>query len=309
MEKIYEQIVDHGFREDEITPDMYMLGASKFANAPILMPGGHGWSKFKPAAELQVKNGFDSINCSNYGTHNALETLAAFHNFEEFPKNCSERYSGVGTGTTQNGNTPHKVIEIIRNEIGVIPESDLPFHEGILSWEAYYYPNPMTRGLLAIGKKSIEIFDIGHDWVFAKGDGTNSIPEKQKKILFAMERGTVCLSVVAWKWRTLPNGERRYVKAIGERDTHWCQLLEHKEGDWWFVYDHYDQVEKYLDWDYDFGFAKVYYLSRRPQETAVEPQKSPVARAWTFLWNALKNCLKWVPKGFNAQVGAFVPLT
>lgn len=307
--KIEAHIEDHGFRGDEITPDMYTLGASKYAGAPVLMPKGHGWGRFKPAAEFQHRNGFDSMNCSNYGTHNAWETLANFHGYEDFPKDCSERYSGVGTGTTRNGNTPHKVAETIRTTIGVIPESKLPFHENVTSWGGYYHPDPMSEDLLAIGKESLEKFDFGHDWVFARGLWDLSVSEKQEKLVYALERGTVAVSVVAWKWRTLDSGERRYIKAAGESDTHWCQLLDYKEGEWWLVYDHYDQVEKKLDWDYDFMFAKVYYLSRKiVVETVPEAQKRSLQRYWEAVWQWLKTRPKWaLGGGFNGTVPTFVP--
>lgn len=278
----YVDIRDHGFRGEEFTEDMYMFGASKFADRPVLMPGGHGWEQYKPEPELQFRGRFDSKNCSNYGTHNALETLAAFHDFGDFPKNCSERYSGVGTGTTQDGNTPHKVIEIIRKDIGVIPEALLPFSDDIDSWEKYYSPNPMRRDLLDEGKGVLLRYEIGHDWVFKGG----IVAENQERLKEALSRGTVAVSVLAWKWHVFPDGETRYRKNPGEGDTHWVQLLDYIEGDYWLVYDHYDKVLKKLDWDYDFGFAKVYYLDRAVQAAVDSTSFLSSIIEWIKKWRA-----------------------
>lgn len=286
MKKIALKIQNHGFVADAISVDQYVLGASRFSARPILMPGGHGWGKFKPAVEIQRKNGVETMNCSNYGTHNALETLAAFSGFEDFPKNCSERYSGVGTGTTRSGNTPHTVAEIIRNEIGVIPEAELPFDESINSWDEYYSPKPMAPELLARGKKTLARFEIGHDWVFVDG----ALADKQEKLGVALERGTVALSVYAWMSAEGEDGNTYYIKRPGTPDNHWVQLLDFKEGAWWLVYDHYDKAEKYLAWEYDFCFAKVYYLDR------IEQPETPQAPVYTIsmsaLWQSLVSFIK-----------------
>lgn len=286
--KIHSEIIHHGFQADVIDADHFILGASIYSAAPVIMPGGHGWGAFKPAPEYQSRNGLDSMNCSNYGTHNSLETLAAFHAFDDFPKDCAERYSGVGTDTTPTGNSPHKVIEIIRTTIGVVPESELPFDDSVLTWVQYYSPKPMLERLLAIGRKILEIFDIGHDWVFTGG----TIAEKQQKLKYALERGTVSLSVLAWKWHELEDGTRLYMKEIGEGDNHWVQLLDYVEGKSWHVYDHYDQLEKDLDWDYDFGFAKVYYLGRKVQTDQKKSEKSGIAQVIAALWLALIQSIK-----------------
>lgn len=270
---------NHGFVPDEIVPEEhYILGASKFADAPVLMPSGHGWGKYKPESELQHKNGLETMNCSNYATHNALETLANFHGFLPFPKNCSERYSGVLTGTTPSGNSPHKVIEIIRTEIGVIPETALPFGPDIKTWDEYYSPNPMDEHLHTIGRMLLDRYEIGHEWVFVG----EAVTEKQAKLKDALSRGTVCVSVLAWKWRTIEDGEQRYTKETSERDNHWVQLLDYEEGDHWLVYDQYEHLEKKLDWRYDFGFAKVYYLGRLP-----EGQKKVPTRGLASIWKGI----------------------
>jgi hypothetical protein len=236
--------------------DHYVMGGySGIADRPILMPGGHGWGAFKPQPEYQARNGFDSMNCTNYGTHNALETLAAFKKYDYFPKDCSERYSGCLTGTTPGGNDPHHVIEVIRTQIGVVPEVDLPFTQDIASWQEYYTWQS-AAWLLPFGSRFLKYFSIGHEWVF---NGTAWDPSKQDKLKQALQHGTVALSVYAWKER---NG--LYFKEDSDQDEHWVQLLDYVDGVSWHVYDDYDQVEKDLEWHFNFFAAKVYYMEALP---------------------------------------------
>ena len=246
-----QDIKNHGFVPDEITPDQWVLGANTKIAGKKLMPGGHGWKEYLPSYELQNRNGLETFNCSNYGTLNCWETLA-FRIFRIF-FNWSERYTGVGTGTTLGGNSPHKVAEIIRTEIGLINEEELPFDKNINEWEEYYSPNPMDPAFIAKGVEFLKKYILGHDWVFTDG----IIEEKQMKIKEALEYSPVGVSVLAWKER----GGLHW-KNIGELDTHWVMLYDFIEGKEWHIFDHYDNVYKKLEWNYDFGFAKRYDIKR-----------------------------------------------
>lgn len=237
-----------------IEGDHYVLGGySGIVNRPILMPTGHGWSAFKPVAELQNKNGFESMNCSNYGTCNCYETLAAFKGYEDFPKNCAERYTGVHTGTTPQGNDPHHVPEVIRTYCGVIPEVDMPFDDTIRTWEGYY--DRFAAGLLVpLGRAILKRFKFGHEWVI---NSPVWFGGKPALLTNALKYGPVAVSVYAWN---LHNG--LYAKSDTDQDNHWVQLLDFVDGKYWIVYDHYDSVIKQLEWHYNFFAAKVYYLDR-----------------------------------------------
>lgn len=243
-------IKNHGFIEDEITPDQYVLGGYTKIVGVKQMPGGHGWGKYLPLDEMQKKNGVETMNCSNYGTYNALEILM----FKTFGVrfDFSERYSGVLTGTTSTGNSPHKVIELIRNDIGAIDEVLLPFGPDIDTWEKYYSPNPMDPAFLKKGVEFLKKYKIKHDWVFIGG----SIKQKQEAIKDGLEYSPLGISVVAWKMRE--NG--LYFKDEGESDNHWCVLYDFLEGEYWMILDTYDNTLKKLEWDYDFRFGKRYHV-------------------------------------------------
>lgn len=239
--------------EPIVEGDHYVLsGYSAIAQRPVIMPEGHGWSAFKPLPELQERNGLETMNCTVFGTHNAYETLARKKDFNDFPRDCSERYGGVVCATTPTGNSPHAVVEIIRTVAGVIPELVLPWTDEIDTWDEFYHPKPMDDGLLALGSAMLKRFTFGHEWVFNGRDA-----DKAKKLIYALERGTVCISMFAWR----KEGEY-YVKPAGATDNHWLQLLDYVKNKYWLVYDHYEDVEKKIKWNTDFTMAKVYYLER-----------------------------------------------
>lgn len=248
---------NYGFIPDEIKPEDYVFGAyTKIEGEPLQASGQ--WDMFLPQYERQYGTNFDTQNCTNYGTLNCIETLlnkqhpGDHHDF-------SERYTGVLTGTTRQGNQPHKVIEIIRKESGLIPEARLPFDEGITTWDEYYSPDPMHPDLLAEGRKLLDTHEIQHEWVFTSG----SINEKQEKLMKALQYSPIGVSVKAWREK---NG--LYYKDRGESDNHWCMLYGYERGRYWKIFDHYDGGYKKLAWDYDFGFAKRYSIRVRTTQSS-----------------------------------------
>lgn len=244
-----EKIRDYGYVESPIEEESYFLG---FGLLPVdeIQPDGQ-WDNFLPVYEGQSRGRFDSMNCSNYGTLNCLETLYKRIFGEEM--NWSERYTGVMTGTSRRGNDPHKVAEIIRKESGLIPENELPFTDEINSWEKYYFPTPMTWKYLEMGKKFLGSFAVGHEWVFTEGP----VKTKQRLLVEALKFSPIGVSVRAWKMNPKTG---RYFKKDGEDDTHWVMLYGYVEGEYWKVYDHYNKTFKELEWHYDFGRAKRYYM-------------------------------------------------
>lgn len=270
-------IHDHGFQAPEITPDQYVLGGiggAKELGGKILMPGGHGWGDHRPAYETQNKNGLETMNCSNYGTNNAWETLMQFFWPKPGGYDFSERYTGVETGTSRNGNNPHDVAEKIRTECGLIPETVLPFSDEINTWEEYYAPSPMETAYLVQGQHFLNAYKLGHEWVFTSG----TLEQKQTAIKYALQFSPLGISVFAWRKDSETD---LYVKLSGDSDNHWVELLDFEEGEYWEIYDHYDGGIKHLAWDYSFGFAKRYSVEKN---------------------TAKKN---WVLELFAAFVGAF----
>lgn len=243
----------HGFLRDEIQDDHWTHGqgnAGRTFGAASANPGG-SWKKWLPEKELQNRNGLETMACTVFGSLNAYETLATFHGFQDFPKNCAERFSAILAGITRDGGSPHRTCESIRQH-GVIPEGALPWKDE-RDWDHFYAPNPMTADYLALGAEITRKFLLGHEWVWK--DGETDKPGKLKAML---ERAPVCVSVDAWHKK-----DGLYVKQ--GPDNHWVMITDYRDGQWWEVFDHYDSIMKRVPWDTDFEQAKAYFLARRDE--------------------------------------------
>lgn len=240
-------IKNYGLLIPEVTEDQYVLGGFSRVLGELVNPSGD-WSSYLPVGERQAR-AFETFGCTVFGTLNALETLLR-QRFGEY-LDAAERYPYNIAELKPPGADPHYIAEVIRKN-KVIKEELLPFNDSIPTLEEFAKPRPMTQELLNEGKRFL--YDIRHEWCLRPGT-----QHKKKKALLqeALKRGTVCVSVVAWKER---NG--RYYKEIGEQDGHWVQLVSY--GDHPIVNDSYPESEgdflKDLEDGYDFGMAKVYYL-------------------------------------------------
>lgn len=225
----------------------HLLGAER----PIINPSGD-WSNWLSPAEPQSKNGVETKNCTGYGTCHAIETQVNF--LTKKTVNYSERYLGIEAGTLPfGGNDPHTVAETWRRTSGAIPEDELTFTDDIKTPQEYYLPKPPPQRMIDDGQKWYDAWELQHEWVFIGGD-----PASKKGLLQqALRRGTVCVSVRAWE----RNAQGIFVKPEGAVDTHWTTLVKYDNDGYPIVFDSYDSFIKKLDQNYDFGVAKVYYLS------------------------------------------------
>jgi len=245
---------NYGYIEDEIKLDNYILGSvdtTKTLKGKVLVPSGQ-WTPWLPVKELQRKNWVETSNCTAFGTLNALEILHKMKYNKE--KNWCERYLGIVAGTTSRGNSAHTVAETIRQIYGCINESNLPFDSTITSLTKYYSPKPITQNYITLGQNWLQEYDFGHEWVF---NGWHTIQEKQKRLREALTHSPVGISVDAWHKR----GDL-YVK-VNKNDNHWCTLYGYVEGEYWKIFDSYDNTEKKIAWNYNFGFAKKYQLKKK----------------------------------------------
>ena len=237
----------HGFIGDTIKDDNYVLGGFHLPT-DILQPAGQ-WDDCLPNIELQRRNGLETMNCTVYGTLNAIEML--FRRLFNEPKDYSERYVGVIAKTTLQGNSPHKVAEVIRKTSGLIDEGLLPFDKGIKFWEQYYHPDPMSPYYTDIGKIWLRKYSFRHEWVFKSW--TSNKPEKIKE---ALKYSPVATSIHL-------HIQRNGLYQKGElRDDHYVVIYGYKENEYWKIFDHYDNVFKRVAWDYDFERAKRYHLKK-----------------------------------------------
>ncbi len=257
-ETLHKDIKPSALIPDIILPEDFVTGDGQLGarvSMPVLMDDGQ-WDSVVPPAENQLRNGLETMNCTNFNTLTPLEAIMR-RNFG-VTQDYSERYTGVLTGTTKNGNSPQKVIEEIRKNIGLVPEEMLPFGDDIRAWGQYYSPNPMSRALVAEGRKFLKQYEIGHEWVFEKG--VDAV-ERQGRMMDMLRYSPLGVSVVAWQQGV----DGLYFKEPHEDDNHWTAIIGYERGKYWKCRDSYDG-DKQLEWGYTFGMAKRYSIARKPKE-------------------------------------------
>lgn len=266
-------MITYGLLHDIIKPEDYLFGGGDL-DPEILCKDGQ-WDAFLPPDEYQYRNGLETANCTAYGTLNCLETLM----WRKFgvDENYSERYVGIMANTDASGNSPHTVIEAIRHG-GVIKDDLLPFSPTITTLTNYYSPKPLTLDLSRVGEGFLKVYTIGHDWVFAN----IILSEKQRQMKEALKYSPIGVSVYAWRMNT----QGLYFKLPTDIDCHWTMCYGYEEGEYWKIFDDYDQTHKKLTWDYDFSMAKRYSIEMTTD------QKSFLRTCFEHLYLALTSLWK-----------------
>ena len=243
----------YGFIPPVIKIEDYVFGSldeSKTLKGEVIRADGQ-WDSDLPENEMQNRYGFETYNCTNYGTLNCKNTLeqAKYGSFRD----DSERFLGVVSETRPGGNNPHSVAEAVR-KFGLIPEPELTWTPDINTWAEYYSPNPMTQKYLDMGKKWLKEFEFKHEYAFY---GSHTLKEKQTRIMEALKYSPIGISVYAWVTR---NG--LYYKPSGVADNHWVCLYGYSKDKYWKIFDSYDSTHKKVEWNTNFSFGKKYQLTR-----------------------------------------------
>ncbi len=278
------EVKEYGYERDVITCDHHVLGAVDTITEVIQEDGQWDETMVLLDQELQQRRGIETCNCTSFGTLNAgIEALQLKKWGRK--ENYSDRALGIAAGTFPPGNSPHKVAETIR-KVGLVRERSLPFGEAIRSVEEYYKPSPLPEKLENEGKIWKEIYEFNHAWVFTEGMPQE---EKEENIKKALRYSPLGVAVRAWQF----DGEY-FFKNRGESDTHWCVLYGYVEGQYWKVYDSYDQTFKKLRWDYYFERAKKYSLKALVEDPeyyemhALSPKKNWFSALWHVVINLFK---------------------
>lgn len=254
-------------------PDHWTLGSGLAAErfgADELNPSGD-WTPRLPQDEEQRKYGLETSACVPFATLKAWIMLAILYGFDDFPKDCSERYSGVHCGVTRNGSNPHTVAEITRKSAGAVPNEVMSWNEDCETWEEFY-DRRMAESLLPLGRKLLDRFELGHEWVFPFGSNL-TLKEKRERLKEALKRGPVCVSVYAWTKKG-----KYYINPL-KRHNHWV-LAVRFDGNRLVIHDQYSPFLKTLDTSHEVSAAKVYFLKRRED---TDPG------FWGLIWTNFKN--------------------
>lgn len=241
---------NYGFLEDQIIFGKdYIFGGYGSLGGEVLMPDGN-WKPYLPSGEKQFNNEFESMACTTFGTLNAVEILIRriYGNVDNF----SDRFLAKVSNTNVNGNSPHVVAEKLRKQ-GTPREELWPITKDLNSWETFYAPIPQSIQTVAL--EFTAKFDFKHEYV----------PTTPQALKEALKYSPLGISVSAWSkgidglyYSTFPN-------------NHWCVLVGYKDGEYWEVYDSYDEngdFIKRLAWDYNFSVAKRYSITVQVQQTS-----------------------------------------
>ena len=240
-----------GFIEPTLTEDNYLLGSSPLPQ--IVLQESGDWSMFAPKFEPQRKK-FETYNCTSFNTLDCIQRLLKRLGIDE---NYSDRFTGITAGTKEGGNDPHTVAEALRKN-GLIPEDLLPFSDNLKNLDEYYsFKGADEAKCRKAGLAWLDRFEFGHEYVFHPSD-TN----KQEKMMEALKYSPLGVSVDAWN-----EYEGVYIKDQGARDNHWTVcVVGFVKDKYWIIDDSYlagGNNFKKLAWNYDFGWAKRYHISKK----------------------------------------------
>ena len=235
----------------------------------MLRPDGQ-WDDYLPVFEAQSKNGFDTMNCWNFSTQKALKTLLIEQGFENKDIDYSERYICVLGNGTPNGGSPQAASEAIRTK-GLIPNSMLPWTDNITNFWQFKQPNPMQQKYLDEGKKWLDKYSYGYDYVKTSYgvwlwryvtklvSGNKLSADQQQMLMDALHYSPIGAAVYAWVF----DENNLAYKPSWASANHWIEVYGYVEGKYWKAYDNYNNMYIKLRWDYNFSFLMRYVVTKK----------------------------------------------
>ncbi len=265
----------------------YLLGSTSKLSTEIIQ-ADHNWKPYIPVYEPQYTPNYDTYGCTVFGSYNAIEVFMKKIYGGDY--DFAERFTYIFAGIRPPGGDPHKVIELIRTK-GMIPQALLPFTE---TYEQFIQPDPMTPELVDKGLEFLRDKEIGHEWIFTNTPNTE---DRISQLKWALERGTVCVSVTAW----YQDDDGLYIDG-GRPNTHWCCLVDLEVGADGRIYpiiiDSYDLIL--------YGKSTAYFKKLHPDHkitmakrftiTPKTPSLTPEKKRWF-----LDQLLEVLKKLFNIQ--------
>ena len=173
--------------------------------------------------------------------------------------NYSDRDSAIRAKTDpyKGGNSPHTVIQTIRNE-GLISEEMLPFSDDLILVEDFYsYKGGNKDECDKAAAQFLKEYSFGHEWVLQGGENQK---DRENRLKTALQYSPVGIAVFAW-------AEQNGLYISQGIPNHWVCLYGYKENEYWLIYDSYDNGIKKLAWSFAFGQAKRFSLERIAKES------------------------------------------
>jgi len=233
---------NYGFIEPILDEKDFIFGSGDVdLTKPIQLNGQ--WD-FLPSKEIQNLEGYETYNCTAFGSTNQIEIYLKKMFGGEY--NFSDRALGIEAGTYPPGNSPQKVYQTIR-KTGLVPDKMLPF--GGRNVNEYYDKNKITPVIKKAEKKWLNTYSFQHDWV---ASGKLTSPGIMKT---ALQYSPLAVGIYAFA----KDGEY-YVRA--GKDGDWVVIFGYEDGKYWKALTSYSPVVKKLAWDFGFYWVKRIHIEK-----------------------------------------------
>ncbi len=238
---------------EEPKPEDYVVGANSPLVSGIVFPDGHGIMDYIKFGEFQ-KKAFESMGCVSMSANHNTQIVKAI-NFG-IDENESDRFTIVGSGTTEKGNTLNNVAQFKKNKSFVL-EDQYPWPADM---DRKTFFQTISDALYKLAEKNGDIWEYKHEWVITSHDN----------LIDRLKRGQpIQATITDWKERDGIN------YSVGSDQIHAINIVDREDGKYWWVYDQYDddfiydenfdknKFLKKFDWNFPFGyFGKVYTVNK-----------------------------------------------
>ena len=245
-----------------LSPKAFIFGAESGVAFKERLPDGK-WYKYKPTGEYQsVPFKYDTMSCTTFSGLNSLEEQANFLRETEMTKeqlelckaygyidekgnfNFNDWFSANMSGTTENGNDFGSVWESFRKH-GVLPQ-----HKGYQVADFNTIKEWLDRTKVTTAHKEealkfLEVFEIEYEFILLGTSNPDVIAQHLKHA--PVHIGTPVCS--GW------NKKNKAVKKCDLPVQHATLAHGSKPKKVTQIYDHYDPLDKELEWDYPIPYA------------------------------------------------------
>ena len=261
-----------------------IFGASPTKKEVLRLDGQY--DEYLPKPEYQRKR-CDVLACVSFSAENCDETIrkVKYGSME----NNSDRFTAKMSGTDPSRGNSMSAVADSKRKNGSVAEAMWSYPDNI---NIYQYYSSIPQHIQNEGKKYLLQYEVEYDWVYIWFD--LSLSQKRRRLIEALPYGPIQVSIVSGT-RQNENG---YYQKSNSRTNHAVMLYGYVEGEYWKIYDHYDNICKKLEWDYNFGHAMQYTITKKPPlyETQTDGSVDGVAmpsgsivnskQAWKFIvWN------------------------
>lgn len=242
---------NRGFQPREYTAADWQLGGVSGLKRTILQPD-RNWRPSLPALEIQRTPEYDTMACVTFSAWNGVEALA----FKKYGirLNKSDRFTAKMSGTTANGNNFWDVAQSIAKLHGFVDEEKWPFKD-CKTFQIFYADVPQM--VVELGLKSLDgEFKINYEAVW----------DTPESLYDALQYAPIQVGIYAYG---------QFVNGVYQRSenrgNHAVLLFNAVEGEYWEIYDHYENAFKKLAWNTRFWGAYAYDITKKPVNPPMPP--------------------------------------